>query len=175
MSFFSYAVSFFWIGELWSALNRIWEHVYRIDRRSILWTLILLFFTSFMPYATSLDSRYFTSSAMQGFYGIIIILITLTNLILHKVIDDCNRDNPTLLAITHAYRRSLIPDISVKILGLIITLTVWAPAMTWSILVAWLTLLLVTKLMERHTIAYLKKMRSICTQYGKVPSAKKVR
>jgi uncharacterized membrane protein len=175
MSFFSYAVSFFWIGELWSSLNRIWEHVYRINQNVILWTLILLFFTSFMPYATSLDSRYFNSSAMQGFYGIIIILITLTNLILHTVIDNCNRDNPTLLTMTYAYRRSLVPDICVKIAGLVITLTLWAPAMTWSILLAWLTILLVTKLMEKRTIEHLKKMRSLCAKYGTVPLEKKIK
>lgn len=171
-SFFSYAISFFWIGELWSALNRIWEHVYRIDRRSVLWTLLLLFFTSFMPYTTSLDSQYFNSSAMQGFYGIIILLITITNQILHRVIDECNRDNPTLLAITHTYRRALIPDICVKILGLVITLTLWAPAMTWSMLLSWLTLRLTTKLMTHHTIEYLKKMRSACAHFGTVPTIK---
>lgn len=161
-SFFAYAISFFWIGALWSSLNRIWEHVRRVGNSAVVLSLILLFFASLMPYATSLESENYHNSVMQAFYGIVVILITLSNYVLHWVIDHSNRDNPVLLTITYSYRRELIPDISIKIAGLVLSLTVWAPAMMWSVLVAAAVILTEQRLTRKKTAAYLDQIRERC-------------
>lgn len=98
--FFAYALSFFWLGSLWIGLNGIWEKVDNISHMVIWWNMILIFFASLIPYATSLVSSDYTSKTMQAFYGLVVILMTVANWILHLVLDKPNKDNAELLA-TH--------------------------------------------------------------------------
>lgn len=161
-SFFSYAISFFWLSELWGALNRIWEHVQLVDTSAIRWTFVLLFFASFMPWATNLDSENFNSPVMQTLYGSVILLITLSNLALHTVIDRSNRNNPVLLAITHNYRVTLMPDLLVKVVGVVLSATVWAPAATWSVLLAWVVIRITQRIYDKKTAHYLAVITHRC-------------
>lgn len=135
-NYFAYALSFFWLGSLWIALNGIWEKVKNISTPVIFWNLVLLFLASFMPYSTGLVSTYFYSKVVQGFYGLIIVLITIANVILHKVIDKPNKDVPELLAISKAYRRMLFPDILIKIAGFVLAVTVYPPCMMYAVLIS---------------------------------------
>lgn len=135
-AYFSYTLSFFWLGSLWMGLNSIWEKVTRINNPVIWWNLLLLFLASLIPYATSLCSDNFYNRTMQGFYGIVVIAMTVVNYILHYALDKPNKDNPDLLEATKAYRKMLVPDISIKVLGLILSLTVYPPIMMYSVLVA---------------------------------------
>lgn len=64
-SFFSYALSFFWLGSLWMGLNGIWEQARSIDNGVVWWTLVLLFLASFIPYTTSLVGDAFESRLVQ--------------------------------------------------------------------------------------------------------------
>lgn len=66
-----YALSFFWLASLWVGLKSIWEKVTAIDTRVIWWNMLLLFFASLLPYATSLVSSNFDSRVLQAFYGIV--------------------------------------------------------------------------------------------------------
>lgn len=135
-SFLSYTLSFFWLGSLWYGLHTIWDEVEKIDGTVIWWNLALLFFASLIPYATSLCGEYFNSRIMQSFYGIVVIVMTVVNYILHKALDKPNRDVPALLAATESYRRMLAPDIAIKCVGLVLALTVYPPAMMYSVLIA---------------------------------------
>ena len=54
--------------------------------------LYLLFFVSFMPYATGVVSSHFMNHSAQLFYGLIVIVLTVANRFLHKVIDKPNID-----------------------------------------------------------------------------------
>lgn len=135
-AYFSYALSFFWLGSLWMGLNSIWEKVESINNTVIWWNLLLLFLASLIPYATSLCSDNFYNRTMQGFYGIVVIAMTVVNYVLHHALDKPNKDNPELLEATKAYRKMLAPDIGIKILGLILALTVYPPIMMYSVLVA---------------------------------------
>lgn len=135
-SFFSYALSFFWLGSLWVGLNSIWEKVRRVNSSVIWWNLLLLFLASLIPYATSLCSSYFTNKVMQGFYGIVVIAMTVCNYFLHSALDQPNKDSKELLAATDAYRRMLRPDIAIKCIGLILAVAVYPPIMMYSVLVA---------------------------------------
>lgn len=135
-NFFAYTLSFFWLGSLWIGLNSIWEHVERVDNRVIWWNMGLLFTASFIPYATGLASVDFTSRTMQGFYGLVVIVMTTVNWFLHRALDRPNEDVPVLLAATVNYRKLLVPDIAIKCVGLVLALTVYPPIMMYSVLLA---------------------------------------
>lgn len=135
-NYFAYFLSFFWLGSLWIALNGIWELVVRINNKVVWWNLTLLFLASFMPYATGLVSTYFMSRTVQAFYGLIVILTTLCNWMLHKVLDQPNADQPELLNETAAYRKLLLPDIAIKCVGLVLAILVYPPAMMIAVLLA---------------------------------------
>lgn len=135
-AFFSYAISFFWLGSLWVGLNSIWEKAEHIDTPVIWWNLLLLFLASLIPYATSLCSTHFDNAVIQGFYGIVVIGMTVANYFLHKVLDKPNADVPGLLAATREYRAMLLPDIAIKCVGLVLALVVYPPLMMYSVLVA---------------------------------------
>lgn len=135
-SYFSYALSFFWLGSLWVGLNSIWEKAKKVNRSVIWWNLLLLFLASLIPYATSLCSTYFGNRVIQGFYGIVIIAMTVCNYFLHKALDVPNQDNPELLEATSAYRRILLPDILIKCVGFVIAVLFYPPVMMYSVLAA---------------------------------------
>ena len=96
----------------------------------------MLFMASFLPYATGLVSTYFNNMTIQAFYGIIVIVTTIFNWFLHKALDKPNAGNKELLAATDAYRKLLVPDIIIKLAGLILALFVYPPIMMYSVLVA---------------------------------------
>lgn len=135
-AFLAYALSFFWLGSLWMGLNRIWEHAEYVDNRTIFWNLVLLFASSFIPYSTDLIAQYFFNPVIQGFYGINVILMTLANVRLHKVLDRPNNGNAELLKATESYRKMLWPDIVIKTCGLLLGVFVWPPFVVISVLVA---------------------------------------
>lgn len=117
-------------------MYQIWSMVDKVTSKVIWWNIILLFFASLIPYTTSLVSEYFDNTAIQAFYGIVVILLTLSNIALNKVIDEPNRENEALLNATKQFRKSLIIDGIIKLIGLIITLTLLPQAMILSIVVA---------------------------------------
>ena len=135
-SFLAYMLSFFWIGSSWLTLNGIWEHVKRVSGAVIWWNLIYLFFFSLLPYATWLVSNNFTQRMAQGFYGIIVIATTGCSWVLHKILDRPNSEHGPLLEITREYRIILLPDIIIKAIALILTLTVYPPSMMYGVFFA---------------------------------------
>ena len=102
-----------------------------------------------MPYATGLTSTYFNSRTMQAFYGIIVIVTTVCNWFLHKELDKPNKDNKELLKATAGYRKLLLPDIAIKVLGLILAVTVYPPIMMYSVLIAAAYILTLKAVLDR--------------------------
>ena len=135
-NFFAYFLSFFWLGSLWMALNTLWEKVERISSEVVWANLYLLFFVSFMPYATGLVSSHFENYTAQLFYGSVVIVSTIINWYLHKVLDKPNQDQVELLEETETYRKLLIPDILIKCVGFILALIIYPPIMMYSVLAA---------------------------------------
>ncbi len=135
-NFFAYFLSFFWLGSLWMALNTLWEKVEKISSEVVWWNLGLLFFSSFLPYATGLVSANFHSRVMQGFYGLVVIVTTVFNWILHKALDKPNVGNANLLEATAEYRKLLLPDIGIKVVGFVLALLFYPPLMSYSVLIA---------------------------------------
>ena len=108
----------------------------RISSEVVWANLYLLFFVSFMPYATGLVSSHFENYTAQLFYGSVVIVSTIINWYLHKVLDKPNQDQVELLKETEAYRKLLIPDILIKCVGFILALIIYPPIMMYSVLAA---------------------------------------
>lgn len=135
-NYFAYFLSFLWLGSLFIALNEIWEKVEFISSRVIYVTLLLSFTLSFLPYTTGLVSTYFDSRVVQALYGTVVINSTICNWYLHYVIDKVNLNNQELLTRTKEYRKLLVLDLGIKLLGLILTIFVNPHWMMYSVLIA---------------------------------------
>ena len=129
-SFFSYTLSFFWLGSMWVNIHNEWETIEKINAKTLWVTLVLLFFCSVIPYATDFVSRDFNSKVAQGFYGVFVMLVTFSNIWLSK---ECSEKNADLLK----KRRTLLwIDIGIKTVGAVIAMTVYPPAMMYSVIIA---------------------------------------
>ena len=124
--------------------------VRQIEKGEIWKNLYLLFFVSFMPYATGIVSSHFMNHTAQLFYGLIVIVSTVANWFLHKVIDKPNIDQKELLEATAQYRKLLIPDLIIKGVGLILSLIIYPPIMMYSVLIAAFYIITLKTLSEKR-------------------------
>ena len=134
--FFSYTLSFFWLGSMWISIHNEWETIEKVTTK-ILWVnMLLLFFTSMIPYATDLVSQNFNNSVAQGFYGIFVILVTLANIWLSRVLEDEHKHETESAEMISKRRKLLWVDILMKAAGLVIAVTIYPPAMMYSVILA---------------------------------------
>ena len=135
-SFLAYAMSFFWLGSMWINLHNTWSKANIISTKVIGWNIVLLFLLSLIPYTTSLVSTYYDNKVIQCFYGAVVILISIVNIILNKVLNRTNKGNKDLSKITKKYMDALIVDVDIKILGLAVAISVYPQAMMISVFLA---------------------------------------
>ena len=135
-SFFSYSLSFFWLGSMWVNIHNEWETIEKINAKTLWVTLILLFFCSVIPYATDLVSHDFNNKMTQGFYGVFVMLVTLSNVWLSKVLGQGNGCTKMSAEKFKKRRILLWIDIAIKLVGAIIAMTVYPPAMMYSVILA---------------------------------------
>ena len=124
--------------------------VSQVEKGGIWKDLYLLFFVSFMSYATGIVSSHFMNHTAQLFYGLIVIVSTVANCFLHKVIDKPNIDQKELLEATAQYRKLLIPDLIIKGVGLILSLILYPPIMMYSVLIAAFYIITLKTLSEKR-------------------------
>ena len=124
--------------------------VSQVEKGGIWKDLYLLFFVSFMSYATGIVSSHFMNHTAQLFYGLIVIVSTVANWFLHKVIDKPNIDQKELLEAAAQYRKLLIPDLIIKGVGLILSLIVYPPIMMYSVLIAAFYIITLKTLSEKR-------------------------
>lgn len=141
-NYMAYAISFFWLGAMWINMHNEWYNVKRISTGTLWATLIVLFFSSLFPYATNIVAEHYDSQGAQVFYGIIVLLITFANMNMYASIARVDA-NKTLgeWAMRHDRNWTFI-DIVIKIIGLAIAVTVYPPAMLYSVLVTLLLLVI---------------------------------
>ncbi|MFS1664299.1 TMEM175 family protein [Streptococcus sp. zg-JUN1979] len=133
MNFFAYTISFFWLGTMWVNLHRAWDGVKHITNKLVWISLLLLFFSSLVPYVTTLVSSDFNNSVAQAAYGIIVLLVTFSNVWMYQELATLP-DNANQEAIVAHNDKRMALDVAIKILGLVLSLTIWPPAMMWSVL-----------------------------------------
>ena len=83
-NFFAYALSFFWLGAMWVNIHQSYHAVEKISQKTVWSAIVMLFFSSFYPYATKLIADAFFNKAMQGLYGVVVLLITFSVLGYYK-------------------------------------------------------------------------------------------
>ena len=128
-----YAVSFFYLGMMWMNIHSLWHNVENITR-SVMWVnMIMLFFSSMLPFLVVYLGRNFFALVPQLLYGIDVLLITVTNLISAELL---NKHNSSLNYGVELLRKGMLLDIGVKIVGMIVAIVWYPPAITISIIVA---------------------------------------
>ena len=142
VDFFAYTLSFFWLGTMWVNLHNKWHKIKYITP-SIVWVnVVLLFFSSFFPYVTSFVTSYYNSSVAQGFYGVIVLAVTLCNMISGHLIGKADKNNEELQESLKARMSWLKIDTIIKIIGLIVSFTLYPPAMMISVYITFLVIVL---------------------------------
>ena len=132
MNFFAYTLSFFWLGTFWINIHNQWGRIKYVSKNVVWWSIIVLFFTSFFPYATSFVSSNFYSVAPQIFYGIVVFGVTFSAWNMWGELAKANKEIEKEIM----FRKKILRgDIALKILGFILTLTIYPPAVTVSVLV----------------------------------------
>lgn len=69
-SYFSYTLSFFWLGILWLSLNQFFAQINAIGSRTVIIGLVMLFVCSLVPSLTMLASDDFHSQLIQTIFGV---------------------------------------------------------------------------------------------------------
>ena len=81
-------------------------------------------------------SRDFHNKVAQGFYGLFVLRVTFSNVWLSHVIESSNDNVQLPIEVMRKRRQLLWIDIGVKIIGLIISLTIYPPMMMYSVIIA---------------------------------------
>ena len=132
MNFLAYTLSFFWLGTFWINIHNQWVRIKYVSKNVVWWSIIVLFFASFFPYATSFVSSNFYSVAPQIFYGIVVFGVTFSVWNMWGELAKANKEIEKEIMFR---KKVLRGDIALKILGFILTLTIYPPAVTISVLV----------------------------------------
>ncbi|RPA62452.1 DUF1211 domain-containing protein [Aerococcus agrisoli] len=134
-NFFAYCLSYFWLGIMWINLHNEWYLVSKINNRTIWATLVMLFFSSLFPYATSIVSEDLSNASAQVFYGIIVLAITFSNMVMHSTVARFNADKEPVHKQPFRMKPWHIIDIIIKVLGLILSATIMPRAMLYALFI----------------------------------------
>ncbi|MGT2832641.1 TMEM175 family protein [Streptococcus halotolerans] len=135
-SIFSYVLSFFWLGTMWVGIHNIWHKATKISSLTVWTQLLLLFFVSFFPYTTKIVAAHFQNSFTQVMYGMITILVSVCVTWSNYTLVQADRNNKILMTEVKSSVLMLCVDLAVKFIGLLLAVTVYPPAMMYSILIA---------------------------------------
>lgn len=132
LDFLAYLVSFFALSILLVNMHKGLDSVVKISNKVIWNTIFLLFFSSFFPYVTSLVAHNFHNKIAQGIYGIIILAVTIFCNIMYKSLAEIPENKGIKFFIE---KRTWVKwDITIKIIGFFLTLTVFTPAVIYCML-----------------------------------------
>ncbi|MBQ7173266.1 MAG: DUF1211 domain-containing protein [Clostridia bacterium] len=132
-----YALSFFWLGIMWISIHNLWQDVESLPRGVIFVNLCTLFFSSMIPFSVLYLSLYIYRIVPQILYGIDTICIALCNQISLELL---TKENPKLSQSVKKFRAITATDISIKLIGIIVCVTVFPPAIMIAIFVSFLVM-----------------------------------
>lgn len=132
-SYFSYTLSFFWLGILWLSLNQFFAQINAIGSRTVIIGLVMLFVCSLVPYLTMLDSDDFHSQLIQTIFGVGTGRVNLLFIALLHTMDECAYEPASLPIYIHEQTRLLLYSPVTKLAGIGICWMVYPPAVMFSI------------------------------------------
>ena len=133
-----YALSFFWLGIMWINIHGLWNDVEFVSRHVLFVNICVLFFSSMIPFFVTYTGKNFFEPVPQLLYGIDVIIITICNQISMEFI---KKENPKLSKKVEKLRHTAIVDVSVKVIGIIIGMTILPPAIMISVFIAVIVLM----------------------------------
>lgn len=133
-NFFAYGISFFWLGAMWVNIHASSHLIKKVSQKTVWATIVMLFFSSLFPYTTQLIATHFMNGTMQAFYGVIVLLITFSVLWYYRTLEEVN-DGAEMFGLIADRQKWLAWDIGIKILGLILSLTIFPAGVGISVLV----------------------------------------
>lgn len=133
-NFLAYAISFFWLGAMWVNIHSSSHLIKKVSQKTVWATIVMLFFSSLFPYTTQLIATHFMNGTMQAFYGVIVLLITFSVLWYYQTLEEVN-DGAEMHGLNADRKKWLTWDIGIKILGLILSLTIFPAGVGISVLV----------------------------------------
>jgi len=133
VNYFAYALSFFWLGMMWFSHHNAWNQIKKINNSTVFYSLLMLFFASLFPYTTSIVAQNYNNSTAQVLYGIIVLLVSFSNMAISHSLNVANGKKVFKLLYDVSTKNVLI-DLTIKTVGLILSMTVFAPAMLYAIL-----------------------------------------
>ena len=133
-NFFAYGISFFWLGAMWVNIHASSHLIKKVSQKTVWATIVMLFFSSLFPYTTQLIATHFTNGTMQAFYGVIVLLITFSVLWYYRTLEEVN-DGAEMFGLIADRQKWLAWDIGIKILGLILSLTIFPAGVGISVFV----------------------------------------
>lgn len=142
-----YALSFFWLGMMWININTIWARVEIINRKIMWVNMFMLFFSSMIPFLVVYVGQNIMFRIPQLLYGIDVICITLCNQISAELL---KIENPLLDLEVKGLRRGIAIDLGIKVVGIIIGMTVFPPAVIIAVFIAMLSLVVQFSLMNKR-------------------------
>ena len=152
-SIVTYTITFFMMISMWIQIHFLWHQIEKINN-AVIWASILFLFTSsFIPYATSLimeggfDNRYFAI-----IYGILAIVISLSLLAIQITCEKCNEDT-----LGSGKSSKIMPsraimslDIFIKIIGTVIAALCWPPFVIIAVFIAFEFNSLATRIIQKR-------------------------
>lgn len=131
--FLAYVVSFFWLGAMWVNIHNQWQAVERVNNKIVWWSIVMLFFSSLIPYVTDFVGENFHSLFAQLMYSIVVILVSFSNMALAGAVEKENRISDRL-----TYNDTLVVglDLGVKALGILIAVFFYPPAAIIGVMLA---------------------------------------
>ncbi|BBK79885.1 DUF1211 domain-containing protein [Streptococcus mutans] len=148
MNFFAYTISFFWIGTMWVNMHRAWDSIDKINNNLVWISMLLLFFSSFFPYTTSIVANHFNSSVAQTLYGLVVLAVSFCNVWMYNELEKVTSQNDVqLMARKHNSRMKV--DITIKLIGLLLALTIFPAAMMWAVLITAIFIILPRSIQTR--------------------------
>ena len=134
---------------MWVNIHQSYHAIERINQKTVWSAIVLLFFSSFYPYATKLIADAFRNKVVQGLYGVVVLLITFAVLVYYKQLDGEKQDHTEKLML-HKQKWIWI-DMALKLLGLILSVTVFPPATSIAVLLTLLVLVIPNQLKPDKT------------------------
>ncbi|SHE24134.1 TMEM175 family protein [Actinomyces glycerinitolerans] len=136
VDFLAYALSFMWLGTMWINIHHEWDAVEKISPATSWASLIMLFFASFFPWTTAFVSDHVMSATAQVFYGVVVLAVTASNLVMYRTLVAADPANPALALQLRTRERWMAGDVLIKVAGMVVAALWYPPAMMIAVLLA---------------------------------------
>ena len=133
----AYALSFFWLGQMWINIHGTWTKVENVSRSVLFVNITMLFFASMIPYFVVYVGSNINEKLPQLLYGVDVMIIVLINQISAELL---SKENEELKPVVKKTRVFVLIDESIKVIGLIIGMTVYPPAVMIAVFTAMIVL-----------------------------------